>query len=124
MLLLAVLVLARRGEAVDEITAGGSWTRAYGKVPADSTGTNNGDLVNCDPELWNATGGHDGGCVLGFDGGDDYVDCGSDAALMPAQFTIASWMEAAEMRHQVAVDKYPSGTGYGWTVKFRDDGAS
>jgi hypothetical protein len=103
----------------------GHWKldESSGTTAADSSGLgNDGTLVNCTPTLWAPTGGQTDG-ALGFDGGDDYADCGSSASLMPAAFTIAFWVKADEVRIQVPVDKFPTGSGYGWSVKLRDNGA-
>ena len=61
-----------------------------GTVANDSEGTNVGTVHGA---AW-----ADGQCAgaLGFDGVDDYVDCGNDDALAPGRMTVAFWVFAEE----------------------------
>jgi len=65
-----------------------------GSTATDSSGFgNNGTLTNMTGTTW--TTGIVGG-ALGFDGVDDYVDCGNDPSLQIAgEFTIAAWVKMA-----------------------------
>ena len=65
------------------------WTfdEGSGTVAHDAAGTNHGTVHGAQ---W--TTGKIGG-ALRFDGVDDYVDCGSNAALSPSQMTVALWLK-------------------------------
>jgi len=61
-----------------------------GTVANDSAGANTGTVQGA---AW-VDGRSEG--ALGFDGVDDYVDCGADDALAPERVTVAFWMFAEE----------------------------
>lgn len=64
------------------------WTfdESSGSTAFDAVGNNHGTVHGA---VW--TGGILDG-ALAFDGVDDYVDCGSDPALAPDQFTVSLWI--------------------------------
>jgi Leucine-rich repeat (LRR) protein len=76
----------RSAPQMDKPVAHWTFDEGTGFVANDSAGSNTGSVHGA---KW--VEGHIGG-ALRFDGSDDYVDCGSAAALASEQMTITFWM--------------------------------
>jgi hypothetical protein len=90
-----------------------------GGTASDSTG--NGNTGTLYGGSWYPTGGRVNG-ALGFYG-QQYANCGAGASLNTASATVAFWMKPSSVAQMVPVGKIPNGSGAGYVIKLRQDGA-
>jgi hypothetical protein len=94
-----------KGGSVVRPVAQWEFEEGTGSTASDSAGWHDGTVVGA---LW-APGKT--GTALWFDGIDDYVDCGTDSLLNPAEMTLTLWIcpEPASMTWRSLVAKVGSG---------------
>lgn len=84
-----------------------------GTVAYDNVGTNNGTLVNA--PTWQSAPNCVNGSCLGFFGGAQYVDVGTDPKLTPNNITLSAWVNATSVDtwNGIISNMTAWGTGFG-----------
>jgi hypothetical protein len=85
----------------------------------DKTGNGNTGVLH--GGSWYPTSGYING-ALGFMG-SQYADCGAGASLNTPSVTVAFWMKPYSIGQMIPVGKIPNGSGAGYVIKLRSDGA-
>jgi prepilin-type N-terminal cleavage/methylation domain-containing protein len=86
-----------------------------GANATDTVGTNNGALVNS-PTRKSGTDCVSGGC-LDFNGGSNYVNCGTDPSLTPVDITLEAWAKPATMLTWMGIISNMTSWGTGFSLQ-------